>query len=78
MLGSFPACATEFRLLLTLAQRAELRSCSRRCGDAAPDVQTRTVDMHVQRLRTKLGEAAELIETIRGFGYRMRAINRVS
>lgn len=71
--------ATEFRLLLTLAQRrgrvhtrAQLLE---QVWDAAPDVQTRTVDMHVQRLRTKLGEAADLIETIRGFGYRMRAKN---
>jgi two-component system phosphate regulon response regulator PhoB len=40
--------------------------------DAAPDVQTRTVDMHVQRLRAKLGEAGDLIETVRGFGYRLR------
>jgi two-component system phosphate regulon response regulator PhoB len=31
------------------------------------------VDMHVQRLRTKLGDARDLIETVRGFGYRLRA-----
>jgi two-component system phosphate regulon response regulator PhoB len=41
--------------------------------EAAPDIQTRTVDMHVQRLRAKLGAAGELIETVRGFGYRLRA-----
>jgi two-component system phosphate regulon response regulator PhoB len=29
--------------------------------------------MHVQRLRSKLGDAGELIETVRGFGYRLRA-----
>jgi two-component system phosphate regulon response regulator PhoB len=29
--------------------------------------------MHMQRLRTKLGEAADLLETVRGFGYRLRA-----
>jgi two-component system, OmpR family, phosphate regulon response regulator PhoB len=40
--------------------------------EAAPDIQTRTVDMHIQRLRTKLGPAGELIETVRGFGYRVR------
>jgi two-component system phosphate regulon response regulator PhoB len=39
--------------------------------DAAPDIQTRTVDMHVQRLRTKLHPAGDLIETVRGFGYRL-------
>ena len=41
--------------------------------EAQPDIQTRTVDMHVQRLRSKLGEAGDLIETVRGFGYRFRA-----
>jgi two-component system, OmpR family, phosphate regulon response regulator PhoB len=41
--------------------------------EAAPDIQTRTVDMHVQLLRTKLGVAGALIETVRGFGYRLNA-----
>ena len=40
---------------------------------AQPDIQTRTVDMHVQRLRQKLGAAGEAIETVRGAGYRFRA-----
>ena len=40
--------------------------------EAAPDIQTRTVDMHVQRLRAKLSDAGDLIETVRGFGYRLR------
>ena len=35
-------------------------------------VETRTIDTHIQRLRRKLGEAGEAIETIRGFGYRFR------
>jgi two-component system phosphate regulon response regulator PhoB len=30
--------------------------------------------MHEQRLRTKLGPAGDLIETVRGFGYRMRGV----
>lgn len=33
---------------------------------------TRTVDVHVQTLRTKLGECGKLIETVRGVGYRFR------
>jgi two-component system phosphate regulon response regulator PhoB len=68
--------ATEFKLLLTLAERrgrvqgrAHLLQT---VWEAAPDIQTRTVDMHVQRLRAKLGVAGDLIETVRGFGYRMR------
>lgn len=35
--------------------------------------ETRTVDVHIRTLRQKLGEAGELIETIRGVGYRMAA-----
>ena len=35
-------------------------------------IDTRTVDTHVRRLRQKLGKAANAIETVRGFGYRMR------
>jgi two-component system phosphate regulon response regulator PhoB len=34
-------------------------------------IDTRTVDTHIRRLRDKLGAAADLIETVRGFGYRM-------
>ncbi len=33
---------------------------------------SRTVDVHVQTLRQKLGDYAELIETVRGVGYRLR------
>ena len=74
--------ATEFKLLLVLAnRRGRVQSRAQLLEDvweAAPDVQTRTVDMHVQRLRSKLGPEADLIETIRGFGYRMRTGNGVN
>ncbi len=67
---------TEYKLLMTLADRrgrvqarAQLLET---VWDAAPDVQTRTVDMHIQRLRTKLYPAGDLIETVRGFGYRLQ------
>lgn len=36
------------------------------------DGENRTVDVHIKTLRTKLGEAGELIETVRGFGYKIR------
>jgi two-component system phosphate regulon response regulator PhoB len=36
-----------------------------------PDVNSRTVDTHVKRLRQKLGQAGALIETVRGLGYRL-------
>jgi two-component system phosphate regulon response regulator PhoB len=71
---------TEYRLLLLLAERRgrvqPRQHLLQLVWEAAADVQTRTVDMHVQRLRGKLGVAADLIETIRGFGYRMRADRR--
>jgi two-component system alkaline phosphatase synthesis response regulator PhoP len=35
------------------------------------DGETRTVDVHIRTLRQKLGSAGELIETVRGVGYRM-------
>ena len=69
--------ATEYKLLVTLAERrgrvqtrAQLLET---VWEAHPDIQTRTVDMHMQRLRAKLGPAADLLETVRGFGYRFRA-----
>jgi len=68
--------ATEYKLLVTLLERrgrVQTRpQLLETVWDAQPDIQTRTVDMHVQRLRTKLGPAGDLIETVRGFGYRFR------
>jgi len=68
--------ATEYRLLEILLERRG-RAQSRAqllesVWEAQPDIQTRTVDMHVQRLRAKLGDEADLIETVRGLGYRFR------
>ena len=67
---------TEYRLLTTLMERRG-RVQSRRqlleaVWDTTADITTRTVDMHVQRLRSKLGSAAGWLETVRGFGYRFR------
>jgi two-component system phosphate regulon response regulator PhoB len=74
--------ATEYRLLITLVERqgrVQTRpQLLEAVWDAQPDIQTRTVDMHVQRLRAKLGEAGHLIETVRGFGYRFRSAERGS
>ncbi len=38
----------------------------------SPDTNTRTVDTHVRRLRERLGAHSEAIETVHGFGYRLR------
>jgi two-component system, OmpR family, phosphate regulon response regulator PhoB len=68
---------TEYRLLVALLERRGRVQSRQQLLEAAWDVhatiETRTVDMHVQRLRGKLGEAGEWIETLRGFGYRFRA-----
>jgi two-component system phosphate regulon response regulator PhoB len=41
-------------------------------SEVSERIETRTVDMHVRRLRGKLREAGDLIETVRGFGYRFK------
>ena len=64
----------EFRLLLTLLQRkGRVQTRDRLLADVwgyDSDVNTRTVDTHVKRLRIKLGNAGKYIETVRGVGYR--------
>jgi two-component system phosphate regulon response regulator PhoB len=68
---------TEYRLLVTLLERRGRVQTRQQLLETAWDIhariETRTVDMHVQRLRSKLGDAGRLIETVRGFGYRFRA-----
>jgi two-component system phosphate regulon response regulator PhoB len=67
--------AIEFRLLLALMENRG-RTLSR--GNILEvvwgydtEVETRTVDTHLRRLREKLGPAAQQIQTVRGFGYRL-------
>ena len=71
--------AIEHRLLVTLMDRSGRAQTRQQLYQdvwlANPNVETRTVDMHVQRLRKKLGESAGLIETVRGVGYRFKAPN---
>jgi two-component system, OmpR family, phosphate regulon response regulator PhoB len=67
---------TEYRLLVTLMERRGRVQSRQQLLETAWDIhariETRTVDMHVQRLRSKLGAHGGLIETVRGFGYRFR------
>ncbi|TMA28714.1 MAG: response regulator transcription factor [Deltaproteobacteria bacterium] len=67
--------ALEFRLLTTFLSRiGRLQTRAALLRDVwgmSSEMQTRTVDTHVKRLREKLGKARELIETVRGAGYRM-------
>ena len=75
-----PLTALEYRLLVTLVERRgrvqERPQLLETVWGHQPDIQTRTVDMHVQRLRSKRGAAGDLIETVRGSGYRFRAADK--
>jgi len=68
--------ATEFRLLKTLLERAgRVQTRDQLLTDVwhyVDDVDSRTVDTHVRRLRRKLGREAERLETVIGVGYRLR------
>jgi two-component system phosphate regulon response regulator PhoB len=68
---------TEFRLLQILMERRgrvqSRESLLESVWEISARITTRTVDMHVQRLRAKLGTGADWVETVRGFGYRFRA-----
>ena len=68
---------TEFKLLHTLATRlgrVQSREVLLRDVWGYNFVEdTRTVDTHITRLRTKMGEAGEMIKTVRGFGYKLEA-----
>ncbi|MGM9521703.1 MAG: winged helix-turn-helix domain-containing protein [Oscillospiraceae bacterium] len=44
--------------------------------DVNYDGETRTVDVHIRTLRSKLGEAGSMISTVRGVGYRLEAQRR--
>ncbi len=66
---------TEFNLLAcflknggTTLSRAALLNTA---WDQSYSGTSRTVDTHIQRLRSKLGKAGYLIRTVRGVGYRM-------
>lgn len=67
--------ATEFRLLqLLMERRGRVQSREQlliSVWNYDAEIETRTVDTHVRRLREKLGTEAEWIETIRGVGYRI-------
>ena len=69
--------ALEFKLLSKLMRgRGRVQSRERLLHEVwgyETAIDTRTVDTHVRRLRQKLGKAADVIVTVRGFGYRVRA-----
>ncbi len=67
----------EYKLLVTLHDRRDqVQSRDTLLSDVwgiSADVTTRTVDTHVKRLRSKLTEAADYVQTVRGIGYRFAA-----
>src|SRR5438093_537848 len=67
---------TEFRLLEVLVRQAGRAFSRPELMDAAIGedamVLERTIDVHIKSLRKKLGAASDLIETVRGIGYRFR------
>jgi two-component system phosphate regulon response regulator PhoB len=68
--------ATEFRLLRLLMERVgRVQTRGQLLSDVwgyAEDIDSRTVDTHIRRVRRKLGPEAERIETVIGVGYRLR------
>lgn len=67
---------SEFRLLDTLIRQPGRAFGRSELVDAALGEDTvvldRTIDVHVRALRRKMGGAADLIETVRGIGYRFK------
>lgn len=67
---------TEFRILRQLARRPGWVFTRNQILEAAQaedtSVTARTVDVHMVALRRKLGSSGDLLETIRGVGYRLR------
>jgi two-component system, OmpR family, phosphate regulon response regulator PhoB len=67
--------ALEFRLLKTFLERpGRVQTRDTLLSDVwgiDAEITTRTVDTHIKRLREKLGAAGEIIETIRGVGYKL-------
>ena len=65
----------EFRLLATfMARLGRVQSREQLLEDVwemSSELETRTVDTHVKRLREKLGSGRDLLETVRGIGYRL-------
>lgn len=67
--------ATEYQLLVFLSERVgklqSRESLLQKVWGYEGQVNTRTVDTHIKRLRQKLGTAGAMIETIHGFGYQL-------
>ena len=71
--------SSEFRILHLLARRPGWVFTRQQIIDEAQGedaaVTSRSVDVHVVSIRRKLGEAKDLVETVRGVGYRFRDLD---
>lgn len=69
---------TEFKLLSLMLERRgrtlSRETLLREVWGYAASINTRTVDTHMRRLREKLGDYSERMETVRGEGYRFNAV----
>ncbi|MGB2351778.1 MAG: response regulator transcription factor [Akkermansiaceae bacterium] len=67
--------ATEFKLMLYLCERLDVPQSRHdllvEVMGYSDEVYSRTLDTHIKRLRRKLGEHADLLETVRGVGYKI-------
>lgn len=67
--------AMEFKLLVALVhKKGRVQSRDQLLDEVwnlASDVTTRTVDTHIKRLRQKLGHLGTMVETVRGYGYKL-------
>jgi len=67
--------ATEFKLMLYLCERVDIPqdryNLLKEVWGYHDDVNSRTLDTHMKRVRQKLGKNSELIKTVRGIGYKI-------
>jgi two-component system phosphate regulon response regulator PhoB len=73
-----PLTHTEFKILMALADQPNRVKTREQIlntvwQEEAESVMDRTVDAQVKRLRAKLGDARDMVETVRGLGYRLSA-----
>ncbi|MEX0794527.1 MAG: response regulator transcription factor [Pirellulaceae bacterium] len=86
-----PLTPTEFRMLKALMSRPgfvltreelggtpEPKPPPKPTGEETAAARTRKIDVHVKSIRTKLDEKGEVIETVRGVGYRMKDLSSVA
>ena len=76
--NEIPLTVLEFRLLQHLLSRLgqvqSRRQLLEEVWNLQGSLETRTIDTHINRLRQKLGQASDYLETVRGVGYRIRKL----